>query len=499
MRRLSLPELLFFVVVFQKRAEAACDNLSTGQELEDLLKTASTLPFSLSSQLSFVNQKHYCSLVTDILLEAYVERCGPASAYDPYSNTFQEKIVKRNNSSIKCIKELQKIYLKETCGVITQTYNLAVSYEKQLIFLQELYQSLVKSFNTLDQSKKDPFAHLLQKSKSSSDSSLPRLSQPALLLFLSKGNAAGLPKDFEEMKLLETMTNQQKKLPSIEIRRRHISEESRISEEESGNSRSLNSETFANMKKKKQLEGKESKGIKSKDAQDIAGQKRKGRPRKAEAFYDEIQKTYRMKLKALDEKPALEDAQRTLALEKKNAFKRLENAKRNEYLENAIEEALEWRRKFESASGNNNYLKLGKLADEIDRLSIRIPEMAKVLEMKKDWDIWVIKMEDVDKRLKKKVSNIFTEIDKMVPYEDVKEVIDGRKKVRQMDYDSRRVAELERKLESIDKLRDKIVEAESSRDFSKAKDLERQLKDTNISIPEIKILQEKVKNLLSFT
>ena len=436
--------------------------------------------------------------MTDILIEAYVERCGPASAYDPYSSTFQEKIVKKNNSSIRCIKELQKIYLKETCGVITETYNLAISYEKQLLFLQELYQGVVKNFNTLDRSKKDPFAHLLQNSKSSYDSSLPRLPQPTLLLFLSKGNAAGLPKDFEEMKLLETMTNQQKKLSSIEIRRRHISEESRISEEESGNSRSLNSEIFADMKKK-QLEGKQSKGVKSKDAQAVAGQKRKGRPRKAEAFYDEIQKVYRLKLKALDEKPALEDAQRTLGLEKKNVFKRPENAKRNEYLENVIEEAMEWGKKFKNAFENKNYLKLGKLADEIDRLSIRTPEMAKVLEMKKDWDIWVIKVEDVDKRLKKKVNNIFTEADKMVPYEDVKEVVDGRRRIQQMDHDNRKVAELERKLESIGKLRNKIIEAKSSKNFSKAKDFERELKDINISIPEIEILQQKVSNLLSLT
>ncbi len=492
---LSFPEVVFFAVVFQKRAEAASRNLIRSSDLEDLIQSARYIPFTLGAQLRMLNQKHFCGLVADVVLEPYINRCAPESAYFAYDMNFNEDMIKRNKGSIKQIIELKELYLKEACGVITECYSAAVGFQKQLIFLKELYDGIVKYFNHNDFSKRDPYANLNK--NSFTRPTLPKIPLPILSIYHGKAKAAGLSPELAEMELLETMVKQGSHLISSNpmgqkdqltldffTSKRRMSEDCSVGSFGDFESRRSDSRGFDFEPKEKKTTKpvKEKKTTPSKSG----GGRGRGRPRKSETVANEINTEYRIKLRKLGEKPTLQEAQRVLEGNGNELFAQVDEAQ----LEKGVAQAKEWRRQYEDAIESGEDRKLKRLLDQIDHIGVKIPEMSKLLEMKKDFDLWRNKVEDLHKRLKKKVDDVYTEKDKMVDMNEIREAVEAHKTIKMFEVeDDGKFRDLEKRVETVFKIKENM----GNGSFGQLKEIEKQLKETNIYIEEIGELKEKVK------
>lgn len=138
----SFPEILFFVVVFQKRVEAALDNLSSLQDLENLINLAKMTPFPLIGLLKGLNKKYYFGLVADIISEPWITSC------EPKSTTNQKNI-------LKFAKRVQNLFLQSAGGVISTQYERLNKYIESLTSNEELNSSPQKSIrSSLSKSEK---------------------------------------------------------------------------------------------------------------------------------------------------------------------------------------------------------------------------------------------------------------------------------------------------------------------------------------------------------
>ena len=491
---LSFPEVVFFAVVFQKRADAAYKNLCRSSDLEDLIQSARCIPFTLGSQLRMLNQKHFCGLVADVVLEPYINRCAPTSAYFKDEMIFNEDVIRRNNSSIKQILALKELYLRESCGVITECYSFAVGFHKQLQFLKELYLGIAKYFNNNDYSKKDPYANLNR--NAFSRPYLPKIPLVILSSYYAKAKTVGLNPDLAEMELLETMIkqgnqqfnnpmgqNQQFTLDFFTSKRR-MSEDSMNSFDDNWSRRS-DSRGFEPKERKAAKPVKEKKTTPNKSG----GGRGRGRPRKSETVANEINSEFRIKIRRLNEKPTLQEAQRIIERGSNELFTQFNE----EQLEESIIKAKEWRRQYEDAIESGEDRRLRRLVEQIDMIDVRVPEMSKLLEMKKEFDLWRNKVEDLHKRLKKKVDDVYTEKDKMVDMNEIRETVEAQKTIKMFEVDDGgKFRDLEKRVETVFKIKENMERGQANGSFGQLKELEKQLKENNIYIEEIGELKEKV-------
>ena len=189
--KLSFPEVLFFVNVFQKRVTVASENICTLDDLGKLIESARLIPFTLKGLLKPLNEKYSTGLATDFLLKSSIQICKPKSAFDWTTKKFNKETIEANTLARKHAEKIQKLYKKESCGVLTKRFESLIKYQKQLLFLESLYEQLMQYYGDNESGNMieiEPPKDLMEK-----------LYQNAISL--------ELPKKLKEMRLLDEFVN----------------------------------------------------------------------------------------------------------------------------------------------------------------------------------------------------------------------------------------------------------------------------------------------------
>ena len=603
--RLSFPEVLFFANVFQKRMKAAWDNFCTLDDLKTLIESSRFIPFSLERLLKPLNEKYCTGIAVDELLKPCIKSCQPKSALDWAKKQLRKEIIATNESALNQTREIQNLYEKESCGVITKSYEKTSQYNKQLEFLKFFYENVQKYYNgeTKEDLPKTLAERLYEKAK---NVDLPtNLSEMRLLEEIIEGPRPQEEPVFEEEKQdnmeIEDESEQEEEeevVPQVRGRRSRGKEQENEGDIESQEESEEEEEEWVNQGeeeegkrgRKKSIkppaavnpesEGKKKRGRKPKNSvnssEDIvlatgsanksksSSEKtgKRGRPRtknlsdneieeeetkanndsalkeitseslnikknnslhkpfivpkganaekdvsdnektstmgkgnkrgrkpKTEKMLVEIEEEFQRGRKSLLKKISMEEAQKVMA-----SFHPVSvngQQRESKWAQEQIRRTLEWKGRYEECIEKKTK-DLGDLVEQIEGMEIRIPEMSKAVEHYRSWRLWKNEASGISRRLKKKAENIYEDNEEMVNFEEVENIVKESEDMVYVDSTDTVFQELRSKLTSAKKIKDNFNNAGYAWTFSHLKDAEKKLKTTNIRIPEISILKEKV-------
>ena len=470
--------------VYQKRVQKALSNLCTLKDLEGLISCANILPFSLLGMVQALSEKYYTGVAGDHLLQESIEHCRPKSVYESLAKKFSQESISQNEEKIELIKQLKKIYVSEPCKAITPKLNELMTYEKQISFLNKFYTE-VSEYLT-----KQGF----RSSRTTPSKAGTRAGTPAKGLNLAQGEFSAIPlakaidlyakagkvklsDDFEEINLLRELMDSSKNLLSADDSRTEASNFSR-----SQKASPRRSPRRANDGKKSAGRYAEIVPISS-----VSFSPNKiGRPKNEGTVEDEIKKDYDNRRARIRAFPTLEEVNGELEEAEQAGDKRRVQAIRSQLIQ-----LEEWKRGFDKALEENDG-SFGGVITSIEMFGIYIPEMAQALIFRREWNIWKFDVSVLHRKMNRKVKNIFEDTGDMVGYEELENLVHREEKIKHMEAIDDVFKDLRDKLKTLADIREELKSGGESLPFKRLRQIKQDLKNINVSIPELKLLRKSV-------
>ena len=233
--------------------------------------------------------------------------------------------------------------------------------------------------------------------------------------------------------------------------------------------------------------------IESKDKKTAGTEKtsKRGRPFKVEKMVQEIEEEFQQKIKSLPKKVHMEEAQKVLG-----SFKTLTidgKTRDAKWVQEQMKKIYAWKDKYEDCVEKKKS-GLSELVEQIDDLGIKVPEMSKAIELNKAWKLWRNKAGGMNRKVKKKVENIYEDNEDMITIEDLEGIVREAEDLRYVDTEDGTLQELKTKLANVKKIQEKFHISGQMATFSHLKEADKKLKTLNVKIPELSVLKQKVKS-----
>lgn len=500
LENLSFPELLFFVRVFQIRAEAASDNLSTANDLCKLANSAKLLPFTLSSFLKVINEKFYLSIATDILVKPLIALCYPKSAYNPSEKKFSNEIMARNSEAMITCQQILDLYTKKSCGVITNEFEIGMQYYQNLSFLQEFYNNISGLFDKNSRNRSSSPDKNKTPNKGSllifSDD-LPEVHVSLIMELSAKRSALGFIDDqLEELKLLDRFNNRSTVTLNVDSffrsgeKSSSSSKKSRLSDScsKSANSSPNKGTDF------KGLAGKLSLGkatVQSPIKVETANPPT-GRPEGLATLNKRVEECYRDKGLQIGEKESLINAEKRLKqlIKTKNlSVKNKDSDPEVASLSTKINAVKVWMTDFKEAEKKKQDLE--EFLDEIEGLEFRVNEMTKALNYERKWLLWRNTAQNFSSQLRYKGSPQEQDNSHKLSVKNLEEIVREGEELKHVRKDDGLLAGLNEKSALIKQIQTAVKKHDCS--LEKLQELENNLNHINLQFPEADKLKLKVK------
>jgi len=495
LENLSFPELLFFVIVFQIRAEAVSDNLSSAQDLCRLANSVKFLPFTLSSFLRMINEKFYLSVATDILTKPWIALCYPKSAYNPAEKKFSQEIMGRNSDAMATCQQILDLYTKKPCGVITSEFEHGMQYYQNLSFLQEFYNTVSGLFeenprnrsSSPDKNKTPKKGSLLV-----FPDDLPEIHVSLVMELSAKRSALGFIDDqLEELKLLDKFNNRSAVTLNVDNYFRSAEKPS-SSSKKSRLSDSCSKSANSSVNKSTELAGKLSMGKASahSPAKDESKNAIRLNPEGLAALNKKVEELYKERVNEVNNKESVLTAETRLKQMKAKSNKNKEVNPEIPPLENEVNEAKLWMMQFRDAE--NKKQDLEDLLNRIPGLNLRVNEMTKALNYERKWLLWRNVAQNLSAQLRQKRSSQDQENTKS-NVKNLEGIVKEGEELKYVRHDDGLLAGLNEKLAMIKQTQAAIKDHRSN--LENLQELEHNLKHINIHFPAAEKLHLKVTNL----
>lgn len=501
LENLSFPELLFFVVVFQIRAEAALNNLSAVKDLCRLANSAKLLPFNLSSFLKIINEKFYLSIATDLLAKPWIALCSPKSAYNPTEKKFSNEIMTRNSEAMITCQQILDLYTKKSCGVITSEFETGMQYHQNLSFLQEFYNNISGLFDKDSRNRSSSPDKNKTPNKGSllifSDD-LPQVHLSLIMELSVKRSALGFIDDqLEELKLLDTFN----KRSTVTL---NVDSFFRSGEKSSSSSKkSRLSDSCSKSANSSPIKGTELKGLAGKLSLGKAvihspikvesPKSARGRPEGLASLNKKVEELYKEKGIQNNEKEPLANAEKRL----KQLIKTKNLSKDNKETDPEVASLLSkinavkaWMVDFTEAEKKKKVLEEFL---EIEGLEFRVNEMAKALNYERKWLLWRNTAQNFTSQLRYKGSPQEQDHSNKLNVKNLEGIVREGEELKFIRKDDGLLAGLNEKLALVKQIQTAVKEHNCT--LEKLQELESNLNHINLQFPEADKLKLKVKLL----
>jgi len=502
-KSISLPEVLFFVNIFQKRIEAATRNICEEGSLVEIFNLAEMIPFAVTGLLTPVYEKFYTAIAADLLMTPEIESCTPLKIYNSLTKAFDQNNLRKNAARLGHAESLQENYFNKPCQIITVKTREVHSLIHQLRFLtEEFYNDLKDIFASKDGSSNASSLRatpLKVGSLTPIKEQLPAVPDYKIVKLYERATEVGLPQDSEEMKLMDLYIKKSKfasavveeqseaevsPAPSPNKRSQEQSPQKSITKSEKATPSKLLLRDFDNA----YANSSSNKGKISQPKIVVNLPPRDGLVKKPKYLKDDKdwngkEKEYEVQLKLLEQKPRLQEIEDELA-----SLAPVGTINQRQALERKKQRVLTWKQNYLDAIRKNDG-SLKKVIDDIDNIDIYLDEMKEAYEHRIEWAHCRIKVELLTK--------MFREQHDPLDFAILEEVIKEGEQIPQCEPDEGdKFGSLKGKYEKVKKMQRELTTGEdeygNALKVNRLQVIEKELRKEKVVIPEKHLLDEKV-------